>query len=209
MTTSPERLRELGRLAPHIYDFLAADFNVDWDLDHLDAEAVYRNVLDGLLPSERTLYLFEAHLLRNALTDDENDTERRVVVDDCFIPLLRGVHLVPDEMRPVDLDELTARFPRFWTLIGGYFNDDWRDDYETAEGVYDDALRRMTRSKVEQLDAELESIAVDFPTGDDVERLLDALGTGLDPLLDTGRTPAQWLEDLRRYVRGDLGARTS
>ena len=91
--------------------------------------------------------------------------------------------------------------------MGGYFNDDWRDDYETAECVYHDALRRMTRSKVEQLDAELESIAVDFPTGDDVERLLDALGTGLDPLLDTGRTPAQWREDLRRYVRGDLDAR--
>ena len=51
-------------LAPHIDDFLAADFNVDWDLDHLDAEAVYRNVLDGLLPSERTPCLFEAHLLR-------------------------------------------------------------------------------------------------------------------------------------------------
>lgn len=112
-------------------------------------------------------------------------------------------------MRPVDIDELTERFPRFWTLMGGYFNYDWRDDHETAEGVYNDALRRMTRSKVEQLDSELQSIAADFSTDDDVERLLDALDTGLDPLLDTGRTPAQWLGDLRRYVRRDLDARPS
>ncbi|MFJ3385989.1 MULTISPECIES: hypothetical protein [unclassified Curtobacterium] len=71
MTISPERLRELGGLAPHIYDFLAGDFNFDWDLDHLDAEAVYAEVLDRLLPSERSLYLSEARLLRHTLTDDE------------------------------------------------------------------------------------------------------------------------------------------
>lgn len=108
----------------------------------------------------------------------------------------------------MDLDELTERFPRFWTLMGGYFNYDWRDDHGTVEGVYDDALRRMTRSKVEQLDAELQSIAAEFPTDDEVGQLLGVLDTGLDPLLDTGRSPARWLGDLRRYVRREIEARS-
>lgn len=71
MKTSPERLRELGALAPHICDFLAADFNYDWDLDHPDVESLYADVLDRLRPLERTLYISEARTLERALTNDE------------------------------------------------------------------------------------------------------------------------------------------
>lgn len=71
MTIPPERLRELGALAPHVSGFLAADFNYDWDLDHADAESLYAAVLDRLRPSERTSYISEARVLERALTDDE------------------------------------------------------------------------------------------------------------------------------------------
>lgn len=109
-------------------------------------------------------------------------------------------------MSPVDLESLTKQYPHFWTLMGAYFNYDWRDEYETAERVYDDAFGRMNRGKLEEVDAELSAIAAEYRTDDEVERLLGAIDTGLDPSLDTGRTPAQWLGDLRRHVRGLLDA---
>ncbi|MGN7190284.1 contact-dependent growth inhibition system immunity protein [Curtobacterium sp. MCBA15_004] len=106
----------------------------------------------------------------------------------------------------MDLESLTKQYPHFWTLMGAYFNYDWRDEYETAERAYDDAFGWMNRGGLEEIDAELSAIAAEYPTDDAVERLLGAIDTGLDPSLDTGRTPAQWLGDLRRHVRGLLDA---
>ncbi|WP_141693446.1 hypothetical protein [Curtobacterium sp. UCD-KPL2560] len=75
MPVTPERLRELGALAPNVYDFLAADFNYDWDLDHADAESLYADVLDRLGPTVRDKYVAEARLLERELPDDESVLE--------------------------------------------------------------------------------------------------------------------------------------
>ncbi|ROS75214.1 hypothetical protein EDF24_2662 [Curtobacterium sp. PhB130] len=107
-------------------------------------------------------------------------------------------------MSLVDIDELTKDFPRFSTLMGGYFNYDWRDDHESAEAVYDEALKRMPRSRVEQLGTELRVIASAFTTDERVQTVLDTLDTSLDPALDTGLSPVAWLEQLRAYVDRDL-----
>ncbi len=117
---------------------------------------------------------------------------------------------MPDDVSPVDLvdlESLTKQYPHSWTLMGAYCTVDWRDEYETAERLYDDAFGRTNRGELEEIDAELGAIAAEYPTDDAIERLLDTIGTGLDPSLDTGRTPVQWLGDLRRHVRGLIDAR--
>lgn len=55
---------------------------------------------------------------------------------------------------------------------------------------------------------ELEELTQRFPRFW-VEGLLDTVGTGLDPLLDTGRSPATWLADLRLRVQRELDAHGS
>ncbi|MGN7190286.1 MULTISPECIES: contact-dependent growth inhibition system immunity protein [unclassified Curtobacterium] len=75
MKPSLERLRELGALAPHVYDFLAAYFNYDWDLDYADAESLYADSLDRLRPTARDQYVAEARLLERELPDDESVLE--------------------------------------------------------------------------------------------------------------------------------------
>lgn len=67
-----QELRDLVRQVPQLRRVLGAEFNLDWDLDHDDAESVYSAVFDDIDERTRAVYVGEAELLERALRTDSD-----------------------------------------------------------------------------------------------------------------------------------------
>lgn len=120
--------------------------------------------------------------------------------------LVRGVqelHLgnPENEWMTLDYQAELREYPLVRNLLSAVFNQDWREDYDRVEEVYEDILddeplvARLARA--EQIEA-----FVATRSEDEVDDVIRASQTGIRPHSDLGVSGREWLLTVARRLRG-------
>lgn len=92
------------------------------------------------------------------------------------------------------------RYPLVRNLLGAVFNQDWREDYDGVEEVYDDVFDDETQQqrleRAEQIDAFLAT-----HSEDEVDAIIHASATGIRPRFDLGVSGRDWLLSVSQRLR--------
>ncbi|RUQ09662.1 hypothetical protein D8M35_01725 [Curtobacterium sp. HSID17257] len=103
------------------------------------------------------------------------------------------------------MEKFAARVPSFADLMGGAFNQDWRDEWDSAEEIVTSVLGERTdqlRSMLKDL-RRIDQVCSD----DDIDLLLFSLGSGFSPETDWGMSPKGWVQDFEVRLERELVAR--
>lgn len=97
--------------------------------------------------------------------------------------------------------ESPPRYPAFDSLMGGAFNQDWKDEWASVDEVLSEALDEFpaTRSALLPELPELLEIRVRCREGD-VIGLLESMGSGFRPEVDADMGALSWVEYLIRRI---------
>lgn len=103
------------------------------------------------------------------------------------------------------MEKFAAGVPSFANLMGGAFNQDWRDEWDSAEEIVTSVLGERTdqlRSMLKDL-RRIDRVCSD----DDIDSLLFLLGSGFSPEADWGMSSKDWVQDLEVRLERELVAR--
>jgi len=92
------------------------------------------------------------------------------------------------------MDDIVDRIPSFTTLMGGAFNQDWEDDWDSAQDVFDAVLTGYPEFRRQLLD-DLRLVESSC-SSDEIDALLLALGSGFSPEIDAGLDARDWVKQL-------------
>lgn len=96
-------------------------------------------------------------------------------------------------------------YPQLATLLQGYLNIDWPDDYDDPWGAVDDYAASEPRAG--EVITEIESLLLSEPSSERLRKVVvDELGSGYPPEAD-GWTMAAWLRAVADRVRQELARR--
>ncbi len=103
---------------------------------------------------------------------------------------------------PLSRAELDVLYPRFHQLIGGYFNQDWYDEYDgSVQAALADYIAPFEVHELERTAVEIDTLLAKY--GDDqLEQILERLDNNYMYKEDGGYTARTWLEAIRAHLRG-------
>jgi len=90
-----------------------------------------------------------------------------------------------------------AQTPHMRALLGADFNQDWTLDWASVEDVLKERLDKADDVRKRALIRETELLLGTLKSDEEVEALLDFMGSGLVPGIDFHEPPRAWLETLR------------
>ncbi len=105
------------------------------------------------------------------------------------------------------MEKFAAGVPSFANLMGGAFNQDWRDEWDSAEEIVTSVLGERTdqlRSMLKDL-RRIDRVCSD----DDIDSLLFSLGSGFSPEADWGMSSKDWVQDLEVRLERELVAQAT
>jgi hypothetical protein len=91
-------------------------------------------------------------------------------------------------------DDVITQVPAFTTLMGGAFNQDWEDDWDSAQDVFEAVLSGFPEFRRQLLD-DLRLVERSC-SSDEIDALLLALGSGFSPEVDAGLDARHWVGQL-------------
>jgi hypothetical protein len=91
-------------------------------------------------------------------------------------------------------DDVITRVPAFTTLMGGAFNQDWEDDWDSAQDVFEAVLSGFPEFRRQLLD-DLRLVERSC-SSEEIDALLLALGSGFSPEIDAGCGARDWVRQL-------------
>jgi len=103
------------------------------------------------------------------------------------------------------MEKFAARVPSFANLMGGAFNQDWRNEWDSAEEIVTSVLGERTDQICSMLKdlRRIDQVCSD----DDIDSLLFSLGSGFSPEMDWGMSPKGWVHDFEVRLERELVAR--
>jgi len=117
---------------------------------------------------------------------------QRSAVPACGLPADRGV--VVNHLGP------SLQYPAFDSLMGGAFNQDWRDEWPSVDHVLAEALDDFPATRNALL-PELLEIRANCTEADVVDRL-SSMGSGFRPEVDANVSALGWVDSLIRRISG-------
>lgn len=97
-----------------------------------------------------------------------------------------------------------AQTPHMRTLLGAEFNQDWTLNWASVEDVLKERLDKVDEVRKRAFLRETELLLEILKSDEEVETLLDFVGSGLVPGIDFHEPPRAWLETLRDRLRSGI-----
>lgn len=94
--------------------------------------------------------------------------------------------------------ETSPRYPAFDSLMGGAFNQDWKDEWSSVEEVLSEALDNYPETRSALL-PELLQIQEACSEADVVD-LLESMGSGFRPEIDAQVSALGWVDGLVKRI---------
>lgn len=97
-----------------------------------------------------------------------------------------------------------AQTPHMRALLGAEFNQDWTLDWTSVDDVLKERLDKVDEVRKRAFLWETELLLGTLKSDEEVEDLLEFVGSGLVPGIDFHESPRAWLEALRDRLRSGI-----